>query len=285
MVELFNQGWLGSLLGLLGFIFGLIGLILYRNSKIGARPTCHLKSLRLIGKEEQELPQEVEIQYKDISVPRLTLTQVYLWNDGKEIVQGNQVVEDDPLRFEFDASDEILKAHVGTVTRDVNKVHVDVLSDIRNVAKLSFDYLDPGDGARIELLHTSKRRYPKILGSIRGIPKGLTILTPSRQSPINKAISNILQFRNTILISAAILGGIALIAGFLPSSILLKIKGFMATKSSEQGNSVSDLRTVFIATGTLYTLMPLSVFLRMRKKYPASLDADKEKDAEQDAEE
>jgi hypothetical protein len=42
-----------------------------------------------------------------------------------------------------------------------------------NVVNCTFDYLDARDGGVIELLNTDKKTYPKLEGSIRGIPKGL----------------------------------------------------------------------------------------------------------------
>jgi len=61
MFDFLNQGWCGSIIGIIGVVIGIIGLVLYRNSKIGARPSCQLKAIRLIGKDEQELPREVNI--------------------------------------------------------------------------------------------------------------------------------------------------------------------------------------------------------------------------------
>jgi hypothetical protein len=41
-----------------------------------------------------------------------------------------------------------------------------------NILQIQFDFLDPGDGAVIELLHTSASRWPSAAGTIRGIPQG-----------------------------------------------------------------------------------------------------------------
>ena len=83
MLELLNQGWIGSILGFLGII---VGLLLYRSSKIGARPTCQMKSLRLIGGDEQALPSEIEIRFKDKNIPRITNTKIITITKTKEII-------------------------------------------------------------------------------------------------------------------------------------------------------------------------------------------------------
>ncbi len=58
-LELLNQNWIGSLIGLIGILAGIIfALIIYRNSRIGARLAYQRLALRLIGVKEQALPEE-----------------------------------------------------------------------------------------------------------------------------------------------------------------------------------------------------------------------------------
>ena len=45
--------------------------------------------------------------------------------------------------------------------------------DSRNQVICTFDYLDIGDGGVLEVLHTDEKRYPRVLGTIRGVPKGV----------------------------------------------------------------------------------------------------------------
>lgn len=167
---LFSQGWLGSLFGIIGIV---IALLLYRASRIGPRPAYQLRALRLIGKEKQALPEEVEIIFRGRSVPRLTMTHLILWNSGKATLDGKNIVVDDPLRLEFSERAEVLRVRVLRVTRESNKFTANINSGSPNEVTCSFDYLDAGDGAVIELLHTAEELYPKVEGTIRGVPKGL----------------------------------------------------------------------------------------------------------------
>jgi len=59
------------------------------------------------------------------------------------------------------------------VTRDVNKFRVVVNRDCLSEAYFQFDYLDGGDGAIFEIMHTGLKGRPRITGSLRGIPKGV----------------------------------------------------------------------------------------------------------------
>jgi hypothetical protein len=53
--------------------------------------------------------------------------------------------------------------------KNVNKFSLEKMK-IHLMKYFEFDYIDPGDGIVIELLHTSKK-YPKILGNVRGFQR------------------------------------------------------------------------------------------------------------------
>lgn len=277
MLEIISQGWFGSIVGLSGLVVGVIGILLYRNTKIGPIPTCQLRSLRLLGKEEQELPPEVEIRYKNKEVPRLTLTSAYFWNAGKTMMRGNQIVEDDPLRYEFDPSDEILKAHVATSTKPANKVTVRAADNHKHTLLVDFDYLDPWDGARIDILHTSERRYPKIEGSLRGIPKGVSRIDPL-PGPAFDLVRRFLRNPRPLYAVMLFLGITGLVVGALPTAWLEAIKGVLSSAPAELTKSpVSEIRFVAFFIGATYTLLPALAYLGKRKKYPSALDHDESK--------
>lgn len=188
---LFNQGWVSALIGIITFI---IGCLLYRASRIGPRPVYQFGALRLIGKEEQELPGEVKVLFSNRAVPRLTKTHLILWNSGKATLEGENIVVDDPLRLEFSKGAQVVKVHFPKITRKANNFTARINPDSPNQVICNFDYLDVRDGVVIELLHTDKERYPKVQGSIRGIPKG--ILNWGRISPplrISKEIPEIIM--------------------------------------------------------------------------------------------
>lgn len=236
-----------------------------------------MQTLKLIGKTEQALPPEVDINFQGKSVPRLALTEVYFWNAGKQMMRGDQIVEDDPLRCEFESSDKILKAHVAAVTRPVNKLTASVPQSAEYKAIIDFDYLNPKDGARIELLHTSKLRYPQVLGSLRGIPNGIARLTPTRK--FSSKLISIFRPGKEVVYIPLILGLATLVLAFLPATWLSAIWVLLSPKKSQTGR-LYELRLVFIIVGLLYAILPSIILLRQRKKYPKKLSKeieDKEK--------
>jgi hypothetical protein len=167
---LLNPGWVGSLISLSGLI---AALLIYRASRIGARPAFQARVLRLLSKENPALPSEVEVFFKGSSVPRLNRVQIVFWNAGTTLLRGSDIVQDDPLRFSFQTPGKILNASVAKVTRGTNKFAVTIPEDRPNELLCQFDYLDPGDGATIDLLHTAERGGPACLGTIRAVPAGV----------------------------------------------------------------------------------------------------------------
>lgn len=261
---------MGSIIGVLGLITGVAGLVLYLQSKVGARPACQLSSIRLIGRNEQQLPDEVRILYDDNDVPRLTLTEIYFWNFGTETIRGNQVVEDDPIRLSFNLGDKILAAHVVAVTRPVNKCMIEVPPNAQHVALLTFDFLDPNDGMRLEVLHTSEKRYPNVSGTIRSIPKGIKVLTPSKSLLFVRAAVLAMRIKEANYI-ALCLGVIVSIGALLPRSWLLDPLE-MINRCDEPEKSVLLLRLCMLGLGALYIFISLTHILPNRRKYPKLLD-------------
>lgn len=167
----FSQGWVGILVGILAGL--LIAYLFHRASRIGPRPSYQLKALKLIAKDERALPEEVDILFKGIGVPRLTKTHVIFWNSGKAMLEGKEIVDTDPLRLEFSKDAQVLRARIAKANRDTNKFEVKINDKSPNEVDCNFDYLDVGDGVVVELLHTNEKRYPEIRGTIRGVPKGI----------------------------------------------------------------------------------------------------------------
>jgi len=280
MFDFLNQSWFGSLVGLLGFILGIVGILLWRNSKIGARPKCQMKSFKLIGKKSQELPSEVDILFKGNSVGRLTLTKIYIWNAGKLTLNGSQIVEADPLRCEVEETESILKADVAAITRKVNNVTVAKHENKQNVAFFNFDYLDPGDGARIDLLHTSEKQYLHLKGCIRGIPGGIKDHKLTLPAYLEKCFKMIYQNISLLYIIALIMGVAVFMIGLFPDEVLSALS---SSKERAGTDGFMRFRITMFVLAALYIILPVSLLLSRRKMYPGSLDYDLgEKELEED---
>lgn len=277
MMQILNQPWFGSVVGIVGLILAIAGMFSYRAAKIGARPVYFQRVRRLIGKDEQELPKEVVITFDGHPVPRLSASQFILWNSGKASISGSDVVSADPLRLEFDKNDEILKARVVRSTRDVNNSQV-ACEPKSHIANLTFDFMDPGDGVVVELIHTSSRAFPKILGTIKGIPRGLTNVAKNSKTDIFSRAAQRFPLSRRFLVGMLIFGIAMLLSAVLPKEIFPE-SWFNAGSS---GRSPLEMRrflsVMLFICGVLYIGLPGTILFGRRRRYPACLDPDTETD-------
>ncbi len=250
--------WIGPLIGAIGII---ISITINRSSRVGARLVYQSNSLRLIGKEEQALPAEVQINYKGKSVPRLTITNIIFWNSGKATIDGTNIVKDDPIKFEFSSDTQVLNARVNKATRESNKLKILTEPSSSNVVLCDFDYLDPGDGVVLEILHTDKNRYPIVSGTIKGIPSGIVDWGTFWSANI---ISRVLPFKlksNVFLRICILVGAIMFFAGLV---------AFKKNNNIFNTTQIND-GIILIIGGLLYTLLPVFFIWFTRRRFPKSL--------------
>lgn len=259
-LDLLSPGWVGSLIGLAGLIAAVVVYILTRRR---TSLSCTLGGERLLGLSSAGLPPGITVQYGGRSIPRLTRSLVVLWNSGENTINGDDIVDTDPLRFCVDSDGEILSVQVLKTTREVNGVVIapPSLQHIREAA-FSFKFLDASDGFVVEILHTSKIVEPTILGTIRGIPSGINRVgrTTAGQRKSKKSSAQLLKYLNgfAILFGAAVV----CLAVFLPEQYL------------NPGNKSVTPGWVLIAAGTANMFVGAMLTYAGRRRYPKHLHLD-----------
>jgi hypothetical protein len=166
LLDALGKGWVGTIIGVAGIV---IAFVLYVKSKTRPRLVWQHYGWHLIGGAPPVLGSDVEVRFRGEIVPRVTLSQVIIWNAGTATVTGNDIVESDQLRLVLPPGTRVLQARLRLATRPVNAFSV--RPDAQN-AVLAFDFLDPGDGALVSVLHTSETVLPQIAGTVRGLPAG-----------------------------------------------------------------------------------------------------------------
>ena len=265
--QIFDAEWVGSTISLVGLLLGLLSLIaaivIYRASRIGGRLVYQRQGLNIISGEPHELPSEVEILFKGHPVPRLTKTLLTLWNSGTALIRGSDVVSESPIQFVFSDGSEILRLRILKVTRPQIKFNAHLQTKNRNIAVCQFDYLDPGDGAVVEILHTDEERYPCASGTIRGLPKGLldagrVLSTSGGFDPLSRLLG-----RRRMLITMAIFGLCILLFTLLsPESLWVQ---------QTTPNRYIPLRWMFGVVGTIYAVPPGFMLWSYRRRFPKLL--------------
>lgn len=254
-----NPQWVGPLIGLVGVA---VALILYRASRVGARPAYQSRALRLIGPDEKVLPEEVEIRFKGQPVDRLTKTHIVLWNSGKALLRGSDIVETDPLRCDFSQGSRVLEVRVVKASRAANEFEARPVPDLPNRVLLTFDYLDLRDGAVVEILHTDSKPYPEIMGTIRGVPRGAVDWGPILP-PRTRGFSHSFPLRNflygMVIIALAIMAYGIVSQPYVVPPELVGLTGLVRR------------RIDILVSGAMSVAFPLLVLWLTRRRFPKNL--------------
>ena len=148
-----------------------LALLLYRRSRISGIIAFQSHNVSMIGGDNAVFPDETAVQYRGTPIPRLTSSTVWIWNAGKKTVKGADIVAHDPLRLRFGG--EVLDVRIRKVSRKVLRITADTSGEIGETARCEFEFLDPGDGGVLEVLHTGSAEAPECTGTIIGLPEGL----------------------------------------------------------------------------------------------------------------
>lgn len=232
--RLLSHGWMGSLIGLSSI---LIAIVIYLRSRHHPHIAYEIQSIRLLrsavnpsGKESKAksisiyrggLPEGVEVFCHGVKVNQLVRSTIILWNSGNQTFRKADLVDSDPLRVEI-PSGRILSSRITSVTRSVNAFNVLIQESNPSLASISFDYMDPRDGATIELVHTSEAN-PILLGTIRGLPRGpRAVEISSSDNPLG-AITMALSQRTLapyVLGAAVVTLALAAVAAYMADSLV-----------------------------------------------------------------
>jgi hypothetical protein len=92
----------------------------------------------------------------------LALTTVRMWNSGSEAIRG-----DDLRNLRVTASGSGAAAWVGGITSRANAIRLDDVES-EGEFRIYFDFLNPGDGVEIAVLHSDIEDAPSIAGDLVG---------------------------------------------------------------------------------------------------------------------
>lgn len=180
-----NEGWFGIVSGaLIGFA---ISYFFYKRSRREPRLCEKVVAVRVLDRMEARLAEEVAISYKGESVPRLAVATVYLWNAGNETLHGAALIPLDPVRATVQGEGRILNAQIERNPRPACNAQVRV-DDSLNSVSVAFDFLDPGDGFSVRVLHTGAKAQVRIDGSLKGVKRVVADGRPATWGDVGLAV-------------------------------------------------------------------------------------------------
>lgn len=270
ILNTFNQGWIGSLIGIIGIVVGIIvAVYFYRQSRIGPRLVYQIKALKIIGRDERAIPGDVKIFFGDAPVERLVKNLIIIWNSGYATFDGNNIINENPLRAEFGNDVRVMRVTPIKTTKPDNKSSAFINQTKQNEVIFSFNFLDPNEGAVFEIYHTGEELVPQIKGTIKGQPGGILnwgiIRTAQKTKPVKK-------IQNPIL--ALITGIGALITIFVIVIVFLAflyVTGMMIITGFSKGDWGA---AIFLAIPATLIYFIYDTYWIERRKFPKSLMVD-----------
>jgi len=158
-------------IGIAGLILSVVGipLSIYLARRGRERPDIrHLTDFDVvISPEDALLNRGLSMKFGGHSINTVSRTIFAIWNQKGSTVLGTDVVPSDRLRLQLEPKDSVLRARLISFSRTQIKAALVTNPDKNNQVVVDFDFLDPGDGMIVEVLHEGPKR-PSIEGTIRG---------------------------------------------------------------------------------------------------------------------
>jgi hypothetical protein len=162
---------IGIIVGIIGVFVGVIGVFLAWVGLRSKQPCWDVRSNNIIQGYSSKLS-DLKVLYKDILVENLTVSKILFWNVGREAIDSSDINTVDHVKIIGSNSGiKVLDVNILSVNNDANKFTC-ILSEDKIFASLNFDYLNYGDGAVIQVIHTGiSSDEISINGSIKNVKK------------------------------------------------------------------------------------------------------------------
>lgn len=220
------------------------------------------RALPLLGDSHAELSSDLEILYQQQRVSRITKTYVVMWNAGR-VIGESDLRADDSLRFEVSGDAQILTARV-LKTSGGSNVAVSQANADRNAVAITFDELGRGDGAVLEIVHTSSERFGVLRGAVSGMPRG-----PQDRGRVRHPF-NPLPYQ--VPSSFKAIGNTVFVLTFGFGALLVLLSAFASQLAAVFGPHVGPVMSVIEGVSdVIYAGLAFLVLAQTRQRFPEDL--------------
>ena len=267
-----------SILGVITFILTIVSIVLFVNLQKKAKPSYEVSSLTVLANEGNLVPSKVTVLFGKHQIDCLVRERITFWNDGNDTLHGTDIAKEDPLRISFGAKDvTVLMSNVIKCTRKANIFAV-VKPRRSKELLLQYDYLDPDDGAVIEVWHNGKQSEIAIVGAIKGLRKGVKRIIGRNRIIRSSLVKNNRRRLIPFIPNTRMAGPLIFFAGLLISfmSISTILIGFnksviLSVPKTYFGYSVYPSDWTLMTVGITYVVFGGFVWWFGRRRYPKSL--------------
>lgn len=176
-------GIVGLIVGILGILVGIVATYLaYIRNFTAKRMSTRIHNVVLLDPQKGALPSKLEISFSGRPIYSLSRADCTIWNSGRAVIRGTDVVSPDGITISFPSQTEILEI-TSNVSVPLNRLNVHKTSPA--TISCQFDYLRRGEGFIASILYTGPSTVPRVTATIPESPTG-EITNPERSSKLNK---------------------------------------------------------------------------------------------------
>jgi len=149
---------------------GLTGIVLaiffYFKSRSIRRIVYLKRSFSLLGKSTTSLD-NFSASYQGKELSSLRASKIMLWNCGNTTISKTDIANSEKLSINLPNENRILESRVLSASNKSNEVTLN-LDNENSSTIIEFEYLDPGQGLVVSILHTGYERQIDVKGIIKG---------------------------------------------------------------------------------------------------------------------
>ena len=124
----------------------------------------YIKTNELVLKGSSQI-KNLTVSYAGKEIPDLSISHFYIWNSGNLVVNNDDIVSAKPLCIKNTAESTILEA---VIIRENEETNAFSISSHEEKAIIDFDYVEPGQGILVQVLHTGPIKDIEIDCKIKG---------------------------------------------------------------------------------------------------------------------
>ncbi|XUY28539.1 hypothetical protein RMR21_015595 [Agrobacterium sp. rho-8.1] len=248
--DYFTLDYIGLTLGVLS---GLFSIYTYVRTRERRNMSYKITDETIVGGHSPVmLDNRVEIRFDDMVIDRVTRTTLWIWNSGNRTINSSDIALNDRISIALPEGTQILQ--LTTMSKvSANAVRVDLLTS--SGVFPTFDFLDPNQGFKCEILHTAAENTVSLNGTLKGIGK----MKSDRSGFFDTLLSAIPNTFMSLVTMIVIIG----VSEFITSPI---------PDSNEAIRSLVFIGLIIIMAGVFFAFFDRFQTKRWRSKPPYSLN-------------
>lgn len=157
------------IIGVAGIVLGFITSYIFYRIQVKRRELCWSIDSTSLIKGYSSLFEKLEILYGGQKIENLTVSKIVVWNNGNETIDGKDIAIPPHIYLRDEENTKILDAKIIKTSTLGNGFEILEKSD-DTILLLQFGYLDPNQGAVIQIIHTGISVLPLIVdGEVKGV--------------------------------------------------------------------------------------------------------------------